>query len=136
MLLTAVSGVVGVFNNKSPDLEITVTANQATTVVGDSPPAPPVDVDPETQQDIIIEDGNEAIEDLPFQVPPPLEPEQTKEQTEAEEEEEESVPAGTVEVVNEQVDETTEAVSEATEAALPSGDVGITTTPVDISIGR
>ena len=121
-------GVVGLANVDFPGKEVLVKPNQASTVEPNTAPAPPVEVEPEDQADIIQEEGTETFEELPFQIPPE-EPPPGEEQNE--EEQEEEAPPDTTEI-SDLLDE----VDDSVESVKPSGDVGTPSSPVNINVTR
>ena len=143
--LLTLSGIVTLANIEIPDVVVTVRGNQASVVVEESPPAPPVDITPEEQQEIIPEEGTEGFEDVPFEIPPPVEEEpaaseeQPAEEAEGEEEQAAEEPAAeesdSVEVVLETITTIEENIATGTEEARPSEDVGAFA-PVTFSVGR
>lgn len=113
-------GVVALANVDFPDKEVLVGANQASSVAPGAAPAPPIEVPQEEQAEIIEQEGTETFEQLPFLLPPP----------EVAEGGEQLLPPPPPPGVY------LEIVSDSTEAVQPSGDVGATTSPVNINVTR
>ena len=116
------TGVVALANVDFPEREVLIKANQASTVEPRTLPAPPVEVDTDDQADIVAEEGTESFEDLPFEVPPPEEPEG-------------DVGTPPVVAIVDELQEITNAIATA-EEVTPSDDPGLQTVLVDISVSR